>query len=145
MPKIVIAAGGTAGHVVPALAIAEALRARDAQIEFIGGERAEAELVPAAGSPLHPLRVIGIDRRSPLRAARAMVLALRATAAARGLLSRLDADAVVGGGGYVAGPVGLAGASARLPLALCEADSHLGLTNRLLAPLAGGCSWPSAG
>ena len=56
MPKIVIAAGGTAGHVVPALAIAEALQARDAQIEFIGGERVEAELVPAAGFPLHPLR-----------------------------------------------------------------------------------------
>ena len=47
--KIVIAAGGTAGHVVPALAVADALRERGAEVEFIGGERAEAELVPAAG------------------------------------------------------------------------------------------------
>src|SRR5436190_1001788 len=74
--KIVIAAGGTAGHVVPALAVADALRERGADVEFIGGERAEAELV------------------------------------------------------------GLAARSLRLPLALSEADSHLGFANRLLAPLA---------
>ena len=65
MPTIVIAAGGTAGHVVPALAVADALRARGASVEFIGGERAEAELVPAAGYPLHALRVAGIDRQQP--------------------------------------------------------------------------------
>jgi UDP-N-acetylglucosamine--N-acetylmuramyl-(pentapeptide) pyrophosphoryl-undecaprenol N-acetylglucosamine transferase len=134
--RIVIAAGGTAGHVVPALAVADALRARGADVDFIGGERAEVELVPAAGYPLHHLRVAGIDRRNPARAARAVALAAGATARARRLLRRLGADAVLGGGGYVSGPVGLAGASLRLPLALLEADSHLGVANRLLAPLA---------
>jgi UDP-N-acetylglucosamine--N-acetylmuramyl-(pentapeptide) pyrophosphoryl-undecaprenol N-acetylglucosamine transferase len=136
MPTIVIAAGGTAGHVVPALAVADALRARGANVEFIGGERAEAELVPAAGYPLHRLRVAGIDRRNAMRAARALLLAARATGRARRLLRQIGADAVLGGGGYVAGPVGLAARTLRLPLALTEADSHLGVTNRLLAPFA---------
>jgi UDP-N-acetylglucosamine--N-acetylmuramyl-(pentapeptide) pyrophosphoryl-undecaprenol N-acetylglucosamine transferase len=136
LPRIVIAAGGTAGHVVPALAVADALSERGAQVEFVGGERAEADLVPAAGYPLHRLRVAGIDRGNALRAARALLLAGRATAHARGLLRRLGADAVMGGGGYVAGPVGLAARSLRLPLMLTEADSRLGVANRLLAPLA---------
>ena len=136
MPRIVIAAGGTAGHVVPALAIADSLRARGAEVEFIGGERAEAELVPAAGYPFHQLRVRGLDRRRPLRAALALVLAAVATLRAIRLLRRLGADAVLGGGGYVAGPVGLAAKLTRRPLLLTEADSHLGVTNRLLAPLA---------
>ena len=131
-----IAAGGTAGHVVPALAVADALQARGARVEFIGGERAEAELVPAAGYQLHRLRVAGIDRQNPVRAARAVLLAGRATGRARRLLRGIGADAVLGGGGYVAGPVGLAAQTLRLPLALTEADSHLGLTNRLLAPVA---------
>jgi len=132
----VIAAGGTAGHVVPALAVADALRARGAEVEFVGGERAEAELVPAAGYPFHPVRVIGMARDDPLRAAGAVLLAAGATFKARRLLRRLGADAVMGGGGYVAGPVGLAARSLALPLVLTEADSHLGVANRLLAPLA---------
>ena len=131
-----IAAGGTAGHVVPALAVADALRARGAEVEFIGGERAEAELVPAAGYPIHRLRVSGMDRRNPVRALRAVLLAAGATGRARRLLRRIGADAVLGGGGYVAGPVGLAARTLRLPLVLTEADSHLGVSNRLLAPLA---------
>src|SRR5436190_4891826 len=79
MPRVVIAAGGTAGHVVPALAIAGALRDRGAEVVFAGGERAEAELVPAAGYPLERLEVAGLDRRNPLKAARAAALAVRAT------------------------------------------------------------------
>jgi UDP-N-acetylglucosamine--N-acetylmuramyl-(pentapeptide) pyrophosphoryl-undecaprenol N-acetylglucosamine transferase len=133
---IVIAAGGTAGHVVPALAVADALRSRGADVEFIGGERAEAELVPAAGYPFHTLTVQGIDRSNPLRAARAMLLAARATARARRLLKQIGADAVLGGGGYVAGPVGAAARTLGIPLVLTEADSHLGVSNRLLAPFA---------
>jgi len=128
-----MAAGGTAGHVVPALAVADALRASGAEVHFIGGERAEAELVPAAGYPFYRLAVRGIDRRNPLRAARALGLAALAVRGARRLLIELEADAVMGGGGYVAGPVGMAARRLGLPLVLTEADSHLGITNRLLA------------
>jgi UDP-N-acetylglucosamine--N-acetylmuramyl-(pentapeptide) pyrophosphoryl-undecaprenol N-acetylglucosamine transferase len=132
----VIAAGGTAGHVVPALAVADALRARGAEVTFIGGARAEAQLVPAAGYPLRTMSVIGLDRRNPLRAVRAGALAVRAFLRARSLLGELEPDAVMGGGGYVSGPVGLAALTRRLPLVLTEADSHLGLANRALAPFA---------
>jgi UDP-N-acetylglucosamine--N-acetylmuramyl-(pentapeptide) pyrophosphoryl-undecaprenol N-acetylglucosamine transferase len=134
--RVLIAAGGTAGHVVPALAIADALRARGAHVEFAGGERAEAELVPAAGYAFHPLEVAGLDRRNPIRAARAAVLAGRATVRARRLIDGIGADVVLGGGGYVAGPVGLAAVTRRVPLLLTEADSHLGVANRLLARFA---------
>ncbi len=131
-----IAAGGTAGHVVPALAVADALRARGADVEFIGGERAEAELIPAAGYPFHRVRVRGLERRNPLRAALTLLLAAAATLRSMRLLRRIGADAVLGGGGYVAGPVGLAARLTRRPLALTEADSHLGVANRMLAPFA---------
>lgn len=134
--RIVIAAGGTAGHVVPALAVADALRAEGAEVEFIGGARAEAQLVPAAGFALHPIAVVGLSRSNPLRALRALWLAAAALPRARALLKELAPDAVMGGGGYVAGPVGVAALSLRIPLVLTEADSHLGLTNRLLARFA---------
>src|SRR3954464_4245131 len=100
--RIASAAGGTAGHVVPALAVADALRERGAEVLFLGGERAEAALVPAAGYPFPPLNVAGIDRRNPLKAARAVALAFAATAAARRILKREHVTAVIGGGGYVA-------------------------------------------
>jgi UDP-N-acetylglucosamine--N-acetylmuramyl-(pentapeptide) pyrophosphoryl-undecaprenol N-acetylglucosamine transferase len=129
----VIAAGGTAGHVVPAIAVADALRAEGAEVRFAGGERAEAELVPKAGYELEPLRIEGISRSNPLKAARAVAKAGAALVAAGRLLRRHRADAVLGGGGYAAGPVGLAAVLRGTPLVLTEADSHLGLTNRLLA------------
>jgi len=132
----VIAAGGTAGHVVPAIAIADALRAEGADVVFVGGERAEAELVPDAGYPFEPIRVEGISRTNPLKAARAAVRAGGALREAGRILERHQADAVLGGGGYVAGPVGLAAVLRKTPLVLTEADSHLGLTNRLLAARA---------
>ena len=116
---------------VPAIVVADALRAKGADVRFVGGQRAEAELVPVAGYPLEPLRVEGISRTNPLKAARAALKAGAALAGARRLVR--DADVVLGGGGYVAGPVGLAAVASRIPLVLTEADSHLGLTNRLLA------------
>lgn len=121
---------------VPALAVADALRAEGAQVAFVGGQRAEAELVPAAGYELRPIRVEGLSRTNPLKAARAVARAGGAVAAARRILRCVRPDAVMGGGGYVAGPVGLAAAAARVPLVLTEADSHLGIANRLLAPAA---------
>lgn len=121
---------------VPAIAVADALRAEGAEVTFVGGQRAEAELVPQAGYELDPINVEGISRSNPLKAARAVGKAAGALGAARTILKRRKADVVLGGGGYVAGPVGLAATLARIPLVLTEADSHLGLTNRLLAKRA---------
>lgn len=116
--------------------MADALRADGVRVVFIGGERAEQTLVPAAGYEIHTLRVVSLPRRSPVGAARAVAIDTGALSAARRLMRSLRPDAVFGAGGYVAGPVGLAAALSRAPLVLLESDSHLGLTNRLLAPLA---------
>jgi UDP-N-acetylglucosamine--N-acetylmuramyl-(pentapeptide) pyrophosphoryl-undecaprenol N-acetylglucosamine transferase len=136
-PTILIAAGGTAGHVVPALAVADALRAEaGADVIFVGGERAEKTLVPEAGYELRPIAVEGLSRTNPLKAARGALKAATAMRTAQKIIRDVRPDAVMGGGGYVAGPVGAAAASGRIPLVLTEADSHLGLTNRLLARFA---------
>src|SRR3954467_10050603 len=135
-PTIVIAAGGTEGHVVPALAVAGALRAEGARVVFVGGERAERTLVPEAGYELRPIAVEGLSRTNPLKAARAAAKAVGALGAATRILRDVRPDAVMGGGGYGAGPVGLAAVARRTPLVLTEADSHLGLSNRLLARFA---------
>jgi UDP-N-acetylglucosamine--N-acetylmuramyl-(pentapeptide) pyrophosphoryl-undecaprenol N-acetylglucosamine transferase len=121
---------------VPALAVADALRAEGAEVAFVGGARAEVALVPAAGYELHRLTVQPLARRRPAQAAKAGVIDARAVLTARGIVRQFDPSAVMGAGGYVAGPVGLAGITRRIPLVLLEADSHLGLTNRLLAPFA---------
>jgi UDP-N-acetylglucosamine--N-acetylmuramyl-(pentapeptide) pyrophosphoryl-undecaprenol N-acetylglucosamine transferase len=121
---------------VPALAVAERLRANGAEVAFVGGDRAEAELIPAAGYELHRLRVTSLPRNSPIGAAKAVAVDAVALASATALLTRLRPRAVFGGGGYVAGPVGLAAALLRIPLVIAEIDGHLGLTNRMLAPLA---------
>ncbi len=135
-PLILIGAGGTAGHVIPALAVADALRAQGAEVVFVGGERAERTLVPEAGYELRTLHVVPLPRHSPIGALRAAAVDGLAVSRARRLVGELRPQAVLGAGGYVAGPVGLASVLRRVPLVLMEADSHLGLTNRLLAPLA---------
>jgi UDP-N-acetylglucosamine--N-acetylmuramyl-(pentapeptide) pyrophosphoryl-undecaprenol N-acetylglucosamine transferase len=116
------------------MAVAAELRASGAEVSFLGTrEKIEAELVPAAGYEIDFLKVRGIDRKNPLRAARAGFEALGAVAAARRALRERGADVVMGGGGYVAGPAGLAASLSGTPLVLTEADSHMGLANRLLA------------
>ncbi len=119
---------------MPALAVADALRAEDAEVSFLGAvDRSEATLVPAAGYEVDLLRVRGLDRRNPVRAAGALRLAIAAVPDARRALRDRGAQAVLGGGGYVAAPAGIAALSLGLPLVLTEADRHLGMTNRMLA------------
>lgn len=121
---------------MPALAVADALRADGAEVVFVGGERAERELVPAAGYELRTVAVEGISRTNPVKAARAVGKAALGVARAARILGELRPAAVLGGGGYVAGTVGAAAVLRRLPLVLTEADSHLGVANRALAPFA---------
>jgi UDP-N-acetylglucosamine--N-acetylmuramyl-(pentapeptide) pyrophosphoryl-undecaprenol N-acetylglucosamine transferase len=116
------------------MAVAGELRDSGAEVTFLGTrERIEAELIPSAGYEIDFIRVRGINRGNPLKAARAALEAGAAVGAARSAIRRRRADVVMGGGGYVAGPAGLAAAVSGTPLVLTEADSHLGLANRLLA------------
>jgi UDP-N-acetylglucosamine--N-acetylmuramyl-(pentapeptide) pyrophosphoryl-undecaprenol N-acetylglucosamine transferase len=119
------------------MAVADELRASGAEVSFLGTrERIEADLVPAAGYDIDFIKVRGIDRRNPVRAAGASLEALGSVGGARRALARRRADVVLGGGGFVAGPAGLAAVTSGRPLVLSEADSHLGLANRLLAKRA---------
>ena len=132
-----IAAGGTAGHVRPALAVGEALRARGATVTFAGSpDRVESQLVPEAGFELDPFAVSGFPRQIGLGLLRSLWQGIRAPFACGRILSRRKPDVVLGGGGYVAGPMVLAARLRGIPTALTEADAHLGLANRLAAPFA---------
>ena len=135
--RVLIAAGGTAGHVVPALAVAEELVREGAEVTFAGtADRAEATLVPAAGYPFDRFGVRGLERRLSRTLVGALATDATAPFACLRILRRRRPDVVLGGGGYVAGPMLLAARTLCIPSVLTEADSHLGLANRLAAPLA---------
>jgi UDP-N-acetylglucosamine--N-acetylmuramyl-(pentapeptide) pyrophosphoryl-undecaprenol N-acetylglucosamine transferase len=123
--------------VLPALAVGEALRERGAAVTFAGSpDRVEARLVPEAGFELDTFRVVGLPRRPGVALARALFVAAGATRAAGRILARRRPHAVLGGGGFVAGPMVFAAWRRRIPAALTEADAYLGLANRLAAPFA---------
>src|SRR5437667_8057479 len=135
--RCVIAAGGTAGHVLPSLAVAEALVHRGVHVTFAGSpDRIEARLVPEAGFELDTFPVAGLPRRPSLGLARALLLAGRAPFACARILATRRPHVVLGGGGYVGGPMVFAAAQKRIPAAVMEADAHLGLANRIAAPFA---------
>ena len=135
--RCVIAAGGTAGHVLPALAVAEELQRRGVRVSFAGSpDRVEARLVPEAGYEFDPFQSSGLPRQASFTLVRALATATGAPAACLRILRRRRPNVVLGAGGYVSGPMVLAAALRRTPAALLEADAHLGLANRLGAPFA---------
>ena len=99
-------------------------------------DRAEARLVPEAGFELDTFQVSGLPRRPGPAQVRAVGKAMRAPKACKRILRAREPDVVLGGGGYVAGPMVYAASRLAIPAALMEADAHLGLANRLAAPFA---------
>jgi UDP-N-acetylglucosamine--N-acetylmuramyl-(pentapeptide) pyrophosphoryl-undecaprenol N-acetylglucosamine transferase len=117
--------------------VAEALEKRGVRVTFAGSpDRIEAQLVPEAGYELDTFRIAGLPRRPSVALVRALLLAGRAPRACARILAERRPDVVLGGGGYVAGPMVYAAWRRRVPAALMEADAHLGLANRLAAPFA---------
>jgi UDP-N-acetylglucosamine--N-acetylmuramyl-(pentapeptide) pyrophosphoryl-undecaprenol N-acetylglucosamine transferase len=111
--------------------------ARGVTVTFVGSPgRVEARLVPEAGYALDTFRVSGLPRRPGIALARALGRALAAPGACKEILRRRRPDVVLGGGGYVAGPMVYAASRLGIPAALMEADAHVGLANRLAAPFA---------
>lgn len=127
-----IAAGGTAGHVYPGLALADAIRRREnaTEIAFVGTPRGiEREAVPAARYPLHTIEVVPWARTLGARRYLAPASLAGATAKARGLLRTLRPSVVVGMGGYASLPVVIAARSRRVPTLLHEQNSIPGIAN----------------
>ena len=137
-PRIIIAGGGTGGHVYPGLAVADALVAlADVEVIFCGTARGiEKDVVPARGYRLELLEVSPMKGGGAKRAIGGALTAAKATFRALRLVRGIDPAAVLSVGGYAAGPVALAAAIARVPIAVFEPNGVLGLTNRLLAPFA---------
>lgn len=133
--RVVIAGGGTAGHVNPALALADSLKGDE--VSFMGTSRgAEARLVPAKGYPLHEIEVKGFDRSRPFSIFATAAKATGAVAAAHSHLRRLRPHVVVGMGGYVSLPACLGAKALRMPVVLHEQNIVLGLANRVAKPFA---------
>jgi UDP-N-acetylglucosamine--N-acetylmuramyl-(pentapeptide) pyrophosphoryl-undecaprenol N-acetylglucosamine transferase len=134
---ILIMAGGTGGHVFPALAVAEQLQARGWPVAWLGTRAGlESRVVPPAGIPMHWVRVSGLRGKGRLRQLSAPFMLAWALAEAGWIVARLRPAAVLGMGGFTTGPGGAAAWLMRRPLVIHEQNAIAGLTNRLLSRLA---------
>ena len=134
---VLIMAGGTGGHVFPALAVANVLRDRGVAVIWLGVPGSmESRLVPANGFPIEWVRVAGIRGKGLGAWLLAPVRVIKAVAQAMGVLRRVQPRSVLGLGGYVSGPGGIAAWLLRVPLLIHEQNAIAGLTNRWLARLA---------
>jgi UDP-N-acetylglucosamine--N-acetylmuramyl-(pentapeptide) pyrophosphoryl-undecaprenol N-acetylglucosamine transferase len=135
--RVVIAGGGTGGHVFPALALAEVLAGRGVDVQMIGTTAGlEARVVPDAGYPLHTVAGAPVRGGGVARALGGMVAALRGVAAARRLLAGLEPGVVVGVGGYASVAAVLAARLGGIPTVLQEQNAVPGLANRVLGRLS---------
>jgi UDP-N-acetylglucosamine--N-acetylmuramyl-(pentapeptide) pyrophosphoryl-undecaprenol N-acetylglucosamine transferase len=144
---VLIMAGGTGGHIFPALAVAQNLKNSGLNIEWLGTTRGlEKKLIPESGYRLHTLSVQGLKGKGLLSWLKAPIQLVKALVEAVLLLRRLKPDLVLGMGGFAAGPGGLAAKLLGIPLVIHEQNAFAGLTNRLLFPLAEKvlCAFPNA-
>jgi UDP-N-acetylglucosamine--N-acetylmuramyl-(pentapeptide) pyrophosphoryl-undecaprenol N-acetylglucosamine transferase len=138
---VLLAGGGTGGHVFPALAMAEELAARGWRVSFTGSETGiEARLVAARGIPFHPLPARPLVGRGLVAKVQSLATVTRSAFAASRLIRRLGAGAVLGTGGYVSAPAVLGARLARRPVLLLEPNAHAGVANRWLSRFASGAA-----
>lgn len=134
---VLIMAGGTGGHIFPALSIAEKLRQLDVHVEWLGSDAGlERELLAGTSIPLHLIAARGLRGKSLRNLLLAPFMLVRATWQALGVIGRVNPDCVLGMGGFVTGPGGIAAKLRGRPLLIHEQNAVPGVTNRLLALLA---------
>ena len=134
--RVLIAAGGTGGHIYPGIAVAKEILRRkpEAEIRFVGTARGlENKLVPQAGFELSIIDSAGLKNVGPVARARGLLVLPKSIVAARALIKSFMPDVVIGAGGYVSGPVLLTAALWKLPTLVMESNALPGWTNRMLA------------
>lgn len=134
---VVIAAGGTGGHIVPALAVAAVLKSRNVPVIWFGTrEGLEASMVPAQGIDMCWIDVAGLRGKNMLQTVLAPLKLVRAIVQSTRQMNKIKPRAVLGMGGFVSGPVGLSALLLRKPLVLHEQNAVAGMTNRWLSGVA---------
>jgi UDP-N-acetylglucosamine--N-acetylmuramyl-(pentapeptide) pyrophosphoryl-undecaprenol N-acetylglucosamine transferase len=134
---ILIMAGGTGGHIFPAIAVAEKLQSEGWEIQWLGtADRMEAQIVPNHGFTLHCLNVTGLRGRGAVAKLKALMALVKAIYQAIKLIKRIQPAVVLGMGGYASGPGGIAARMVGKPLLIHEQNVVLGLTNKWLAKFA---------
>ena len=134
---IVLSGGGTAGHINPALALADVLKQRGCEVRFAGTPTGvEARLVREAGIPFTPFEAQGFNRNHPLTLPKAVLTIQKSTTLARRWFDEIRPDAVVGFGGYVCIPVARAAEQRGIPVVVHEQNSVMGMANKYLAKRA---------
>jgi len=137
--SVVIAGGGTGGHLFPGIAVAGEFASRhpDSRILFVGaGRPLERDALARAGFPLRTIAIEGIKGRGMLAKLRVLLKIPAAICRSARILADVGADLMVGMGGYAAGPVAVAARMRSIPVVLCEQNTVPGITNRMLLPLA---------
>lgn len=136
---IIISGGGTGGHIFPALAIADGLKASGLPVEilFVGAEgRMEMEKVPAAGYPIEGLEISGIQRSMTIKNLNVPVKIIKSLLKAKSIINNFKPDIAIGVGGYASGPMLFAASLAGVPTVIQEQNSYPGVTNKILAKRA---------
>ena len=137
MPRLLIMAGGTGGHVFPGLAVAHYMQTIGWQIDWMGtADKMEAELVPKHGISIHFIDIGGVRGKGLATKLKTPFRLLKAFMQARKLLKKLQPNAVLGMGGYASGPGGLAAYTLGIPLLVHEQNAVFGMTNKYLSKLA---------
>ncbi|RIY32985.1 undecaprenyldiphospho-muramoylpentapeptide beta-N-acetylglucosaminyltransferase [Psittacicella melopsittaci] len=135
--KVLIMAGGTGGHIFPALAIAQKLTEQGVEVAWVGtANRMEAQLVPKYGYPIYFIDIEGLVSRGAKAWLRAPFKILKSIFQAKKIIKSFKPDLVVGTGGYVCGPTGVAAKLSGVPLVMIENNGVMGLTNKILAKFA---------
>ena len=135
--RIVLSGGGTAGHINPALALAEVLRDRGCDVEYAGTPQGvEARLVPQAGIPFMGFEASGFNRTRPATIVKGIAKIMRSTKEAKRWFEQIKPDVVVGFGGYVSIPVARAAFALGIPVIVHEQNSVMGMANKYLAKRA---------
>lgn len=136
-PRLLVMAGGTGGHIFPALAVAQHLERQGWKIDWLGTQdRMEATLVPQYGITLHCIEVQGLKGKGIIPLLKAPLMLLKAVLQARKVFKEIQPDVVLGMGGYVSGPGGLAAYLTKTPLLIHEQNGVAGLTNQWLSKIA---------
>jgi UDP-N-acetylglucosamine--N-acetylmuramyl-(pentapeptide) pyrophosphoryl-undecaprenol N-acetylglucosamine transferase len=136
--RVIVAGGGTGGHLFPGLAVIEELRRRQRGLEvlFVGTARGiEARVLPRAGEKLELLEVTPLKGQSPGKLVQSVLRLPGAMGRAAGVVRRFRPDLVLGVGGYASGPILAAASALRVPTAVMEQNAKVGLTNRMLSGL----------